>query len=445
MSLSVRTLQSLKPGEWASDKGRKGAGRLAARRLKGGEITFYFRYTKPDGKRDAIPLGLFSARKSSGRLTLEQATNEAGALSERYRGGDYDLRAALDADARQREAQRKEEAKQIERDAQRATLGDVLEGYCDHLDATGRVSADKVRGTLYRHVREVWPRTWNEKAADVEIEDLIPIIAMVADSGKGREAEKLRSYIRSAFTTANKARLDPRALPALRALNIRNNPSAGIAASESASEAGERNLTLSELQAYWRRIKALPAPAGALLRFHLLTGAQRVTQLSRLTTEHFDTDSKIITIRDRKGRRSKTKPRLHYVPLLPQAVEALEEMNGGNMGPHIFTLTLGETGASYDMTRKQFSAVCSKMLEAGELEHGAFTLGDIRRTVETRLAAASVAPHIRAQLQSHGLSGVQTKHYDKYDYMPEKYRSLETLYRLITGSSGEVVQAKFGS
>ena len=442
MSLSVRTLQSLKAGEWASDKGRYGAGRLAARRLNGGEIAFYFRYTKPDGKRDAIPLGLFSARKASGLLTLEQATNEAGALSERYRGGDYDLRAALDAEARQREAQRKEEEKQIERDAQRATLGDVLEGYCDHLDAMGKASADKVRGTLYRHVREASPRTWNEKAADIEIDDLIPIIAVVADSGKAREAEKLRSYIRSAFTTAIKARQSPGALPALRALNIRNNPSTDIAAIESASEGGERNLTLSELQAYWRRIKALPAPSGALLRFHLLTGAQRVTQLSRLTTEHFDTDSKTITIRDRKGRRQKA--RLHYVPLLPQAVEALEEMNGGSMGPHIFTLTLGETGASYDMARKQLSAVCSAMLEADELEHGAFTLGDIRRTVETRLAAAGVAPHIRAQLQSHGLSGVQTKHYDRHDYMPEKRRSLETLYRLITGDSGEVIQAKFG-
>ena len=47
------------------------------------------------------------------------------------------------------------------------------------------------------------------------------------------------------------------------------------------------------------------------------------------------------------------------------------------------------------------------MAEAGELEKGPFTAGDLRRTVETRLAAVGVSAEVRAQLQSHGLGGIQ--------------------------------------
>src|SRR5262249_46497843 len=50
----------------------------------------------------------------------------------------------------------------------------------------------------------------------------------------------------------------------------------------------------------------------------------------------------------------------------------------------------------------------------------AFQLRDIRRTCETRLAALGVSRDIRAQIQSHGLGGVQARHYDRHDSMPEK-------------------------
>ena len=53
-----------------------------------------------------------------------------------------------------------------------------------------------------------------------------------------------------------------------------------------------------------------------------------------------------------------------------------------------------------------------------------FDLRDIRRTVETMLAGMNVSRDIRAQLLSHGLSGVQSVHYDRYDYLKEKHEAL---------------------
>ncbi len=53
-----------------------------------------------------------------------------------------------------------------------------------------------------------------------------------------------------------------------------------------------------------------------------------------------------------------------------------------------------------------------------------FQLRDIRRTCETRLAAMGVSKDVRAQLQSHGLGGIQGRHYDKHDYLAEKSAAL---------------------
>jgi len=115
---------------------------------------------------------------------------------------------------------------------------------------------------------------------------------------------------------------------------------------------------------------------------------------------------------------------------------------GHQLGSHLFTLTHGASPASYESMRDHMVTVRAAMNEAGELEKGAFTVGDLRRTVETRLAAAGLQSGELAQLQSHGLGGVQSRHYNKHDYLQEKRAALETLYSLLTGKGGNVVAIK---
>jgi hypothetical protein len=46
-------------------------------------------------------------------------------------------------------------------------------------------------------------------------------------------------------------------------------------------------------------------------------------------------------------------------------------------------------------------------------------------------------------LQSHGIAGVQARHYDGHDYMDEKRQALETLFRLLDAPEAtNVVQLK---
>ena len=61
-----------------------------------------------------------------------------------------------------------------------------------------------------------------------------------------------------------------------------------------------------------------------------------------------------------------------------------------------------------------------------------FQLKRVRSGVETLLAANRVSREIRGHVQSHGLTGIQARHYDGHDYMPEKREALDLLARELT-------------
>ena len=64
----------------------------------------------------------------------------------------------------------------------------------------------------------------------------------------------------------------------------------------------------------------------------------------------------------------------------------------------------------------------------------------IRSGVETLLASARISADIRGRLQSHGISGVQARHYDGHDYQEEKRHALETLLALLESPSASNVR-----
>jgi hypothetical protein len=430
--LTARGLASLKPGEWVADPAARGAGRLQVRKLASGELTFYYRYTTADGVRDRLPLGT--------GLDLREARSMAAELSRRYQGGERNLRDALEREADQKR-QDEHRALQVATERRSASLGALLEAYVGELRRAEKPSADKVEKCLRRHVQQAWPTLWAKPAVEMSMDDLIEIVARLVDQEKLREADKLRAYLRAAYASAIRARQSAKMHPELRRLNITSNPARDLMPVEGGSNARQRNLSLAELQAYWNRIKSRHDATGALLRFHLLTGTQRITQLARIQMDAYDANAGTILIRDTKGRRKAA--RMHLVPLLPGAQDAMQAMRGGQIGPFLFTATAGQSGADYPSVRHHLNIVVEDMLEAGELTDGKFTAGDLRRTVETRLAAAGVSKEIRGHLQSHGLGGVQDKHYDRYEYLDEKRAALQVLLGLVE-SKAEPARIKRG-
>jgi integrase len=81
------------------------------------------------------------------------------------------------------------------------------------------------------------------------------------------------------------------------------------------------------------------------------------------------------------------------------------------------------------------SDIRDAMEAAAELERGPFSMRDLRRTAETHMAALGVSSDVRAQIQSHGLGGIQARHYDRHDYMSEKRAALALWVQRLKGNS----------
>jgi hypothetical protein len=312
-----------------------------------------------------------------------------------------------------------------------ATYGALLLAYVEALKQVGRSSARAVENALRKHVERRFPALWAMPANEVSVDHLVEVVHAIVVAGKVTEARKVRSYLRAASSAAMAARQSPSAPSVLRAIRATTNAARDLVTVKGGREARDRTLSVAELQAYWRRIKT--GRENALLRFHLLTGAQRIEQLSRATIQDWDSESQTLRLRDPKGRRAT--PRAHYVPVLPLAFEAMCEMDAGVLGPFVFTVTAGRSGAHYTGLRNRLALVTAAMEKAGELTGPRFTAGDVRRTVESCLADVEVSIEVRAHLQSHGLSGVQVRHYIRNDFLRQKRNALEILLSIMQSGS----------
>lgn len=433
--MAVRELAALPAGRWLSDPATAEATALEARALKSGTVSFYVRFQDAEGKRQRLAIGRHDPEGVNG-MTLLQARAEADRITERIRTEGRDLRAALQADTLKHrreldaEAARQRAAKEAEAAGRDRTLGKLLAAYTASLEARGAVRAKEVAGCLRLHVEQAFPDLWAQPADSLEAEDLLEPVARLVRAGKKREAGKLRSYLRAAYAAAVSSRTDPAAPAELRALKIRANPAASLATVKGSIRARNRALTAPELVAYWRRLQELPDSHRSLLVAHLLLGAQRVEQLARLTLPDWNTADGVVTLADGKGRREQARP--HPVPVLPPVARAFNVMRRG-AGPtdlHLWTLTAGRHGCTYQAAADAVERVAVAMVEAGEVT-ARFTLGDLRRSVESVLAGLGVPLEVRAYLQSHGLTGVQQRFYVRHDFHAEKLEALRALWALV--------------
>lgn len=345
------------------------------------------------------------------------------------------LRVTLDSGTDPREVDRemhaaKAAAKATRLEAEKYTLENLLNAYCDYQQGLGRRSHTDARSIFRLHVTEAWPDMAMLPANTVTSEQIADMMRRVIEMGKGRTANKLRSYVMAAYQVAKASRSKASIPLAFKAFNVKTNPASDTEPDESANKADKNPLSAEELRSYWQAIKPIDGFPGALLRLHLLTGGQRLEQLVNLLTQ--DADSDCITLYDGKGRPGQP-ARPHSVPLTLDATVALMECQP--QGKYALSTSGGRTHVSA-ATLSEWS------MQAGAGIKG-FQTKRIRSGVETILASARISADHRGRLQSHGISGVQARHYDGHDYMDEKRHALETLFNLLeTVPAGNVVAFK---
>lgn len=415
--------------EWISDGGSRGAGRLVAK-ISASGVAFYYAYFDSKRRRRFYPIGPYDSSGVRG-TSLQGARDEVARLSARYRAGTLDLHEHF-AHERRAEAQAKqvaaEAAKRAEDEARRSTLKELLDAYRGHLERGKKQSAADVRRMFQAHVFDAWPTLSARRAADLSSEDFVSVLARLVGAEKGRTAGKLRSYLRAAYALALKSKTDPSAPLALRAFGITQNPVASVGALSRFNRELHRTLSVEELRAFLARVYKLAdgAQKDALLAL-LYLGGQRPAQLLRARLTDLDLSAHTLTLFDPKG--SRHEPRRHVLPLTREAA-AIMARRAEAKGAFLFS-TDGKRALRVETLSVLVSEIATALVEAKEARDK-FTMRDLRRTAETMLAALGVSREVRAQLQSHGLGGVQTRHYDRHDYMNEKRTALRRWAKKLT-------------
>jgi integrase len=409
------------------DRHGRGAGSLVVRWGAGNARLFYFRYTDPQRKQHAIPLGVTTLPEARAKV------DDYARRAREARAAGIDLREMLKAeDQKQKAAEQAlhEAETRAAREAQRGTLTVLLDAYVAHLERAGKQAAGDARRMFARHVYNAHPDLAQSQAATVTPAEVAAIVRTVVDLGKGRTAGKLRSYLRAAYALAQGARLNAAAPVALLGLCIENNPVASVAAMPQFNLARDRTLSDGELGYYALALeRSAPSPARDALRLSLLLGGQRPTQLLRAGPGDVNPNARTLTLRDGKGKR--TAPRLHVLPLSDTTAAILEKRQEECSESLLFTAD-GKRQTRIETCEELAGALLGAMAEDEYLREkkalgvGIAQLRDVRRTAETMLARLGVSRDVRAQLQSHGLGGVQQRHYDRHDYMAEKRAVLET-------------------
>ncbi len=124
-----------------------------------------------------------------------------------------------------------------------------------------------------------------------------------------------------------------------------------------------------------------------------------------------------------------------------------DDQVNGRSPPPVFT-TDGKRPLRSETVSEVVRDICEAMLKAGEAR-APFQMRDLRRTAETMLASLGISRDVRGQIQSHGLGGVQARHYDRHDYALEKRAALEKwqryLDKLRRGDTAQVAHPQFGA
>lgn len=385
--------------------------------------------------------------------TLEWARQEARQLIGRIAGG-TDPAQEKKVAREEREAARQEEAKEI-------TVATLAERYMHEHSKPNKRTWKEDERRLSRYVIPAWG---TRKAKSIVRADVRALVASVAKkenphTGKKQVAEggSLLALISGLFSFA----LDQEI--------IDSHPGGRIKVPGGKPAPRTRALTTpKELRVLWEitrpgtRVTGKPRPnarpsiwtrplpqrkgmrnlrnnrfahgEGDAIRLLLLTGA-RANEIAQLPWSELDLDAATWLL---PAERSKNGlPNL--VPLLPEAVAILRRRREVATGEYVFPGPQRAHLTDNNLS-KPLKRVCARLAPLGIAP---FTPHDLRRTVETGMAAAKVPKEYRDRVLNHVDASVGGKHYNMYDYLDEKREALEKWWRrldaMITGSESNVV------
>lgn len=401
---------------------------LGVRASKSGKKVFFLQHRVKRTNGDVVEFK--KTLRDCSVLTLESARLKASELLQTISEAE---KTPAEIKRLQAEAERKqtEEAQRLKERQKRYNFGELLNRYVEDMERRGRTSTPEVKNALRRHVFDAHPELVEKLASEITAQDCNLILKTMLDKGIKSQVDKVRRLLNAAFNLGLQA-YDPLLDQTITNFGLTSNPVTLIPARSLAqlTKPRERYLNEAELILYLEKVRALPNRFYRLtLLFHFLTGGQRQQQLLKLPVRDAHVGERtFIKLEDPKGRR--TSPRIHVVPVVGSArpvFEALLKRAKDKSSEFVFCSEVDPAVRLCPETLLGIGQKFSKeLLDDGKIDEP-FSIGTIRASVETYLASKRVNREERGHLQSHGIGGVQDKHYNRFDYWDPKVEALELL------------------
>ena len=392
-------------------------GSLVIERRANGIREFYYR-RRVSGHEDYIKIGTYSQDISNGHqlLSLHQARNLAAKIADKY-SDVPNLKLAYEIDKNQ-EAEAAKAAREEEfRKSHLGSLNDLFNAYTENMRHNGKTSWQQVRKQLARYISKPFPELGNKPAHTITAQDITRILKQMADNGITTTCNRVRGDLHAAFNFGMQHDHSPwdNAIKNV-FFEIESNPVSKIKPNRKWERQSDRVLSPHELSIVWKHSGSVMGKSyGSLLKVMICTGL-RPTDMIRLSPRAIDLERGSAYITETKN----GIPNL--IPLNQYAIQVLEPLILFSDGETLFPTAIISTKSSPTTQASVFSNFVAKL--RGHLrninEPVEFTARDIRRTVKTLMGEAGISKDIRDRLQNHALSDVSSRHYDRYDYWPEK-------------------------
>lgn len=354
------------------------------------------------------------APRGAGRLVLLVKPGRAEWYAQRWSDGKRQLQklgaypALTLAEAREKHAGHKPATG-------RATLAQLLDAYLTTLE--GRPSYRQTKGVIAAAKASIGG---GRLARDITAADVANFVKPSFKAGKRAMAAKRLNTVSAAFGWAIKSANDYRAENP-RDWGLTHNPCRDLPKDREASTPGQRFLSPDELRIVlgWART-GTPGSARYAAGIMLLTG-QRVSEILRLTVDSYDRAERTLHWPWTKN----GKP--HTTAICQQAATMLDAIKPNERGQFF----PGYKSAD----RLSIDSVSKAIRQAGF--DFKFRPGDFRRTWKTLAGQAGVSKSVRDMVQNHGRTDISSKHYDRWESMPEKRAGVAIWERWLTEQLGK--------
>lgn len=296
------------------------------------------------------------------------------------------------------------------------SLEDLINYYVDQMRSQGKRSWEKVHADIQYNVYPVIDK--NIPAKDIDSSQIRKVIHKIIQRGAEVQANRVRSYLHRAFELGIFHDNDPKSLSNEYIFNLSINPVTAVPKNASAEKVGERALSFDEIAIIWGNDN-IDASIPTLLAIKLiLIFGIRPIELTGAKKSEFDFNRLTWSI---PPERIKNK-RWHLLPIVPLAKQLLEELLLFSAESEFLMPGRYNPKESIHKTSLGHSL---KKIQKQNPHYPVFTLRDLRRTVKTRMGELGINKSTRDIIQNHALNDVSSKHYDRWDYMPEKREALE--------------------